>query len=398
MTINTIKENLKSIKSDNNIAFWNALIQEIISNSYNSYGLNYWDYDRFGKPRFTWKQEFKKNFIDCLNNLLSKSSKLSFLQDNSEKEKKKFSDLKIYLSGFYYLYNLLFDDYSKEILIKIIVYRIMGYEKVSMLSAKSSKINNKTLLFSLINKTKKRLKVKFNNWNLDFFELRAIGFPVNLYYVNAGVSATFILKQYEYKNKNTIIKANDGDYVIDSGGCWGDTALYFANEVGINGQVFTCEFIPSNLEIMKKNINLNPLLRERITIVENPLWEESEQSLYFMDNGPASRVAFSPESKSAIQVKTVTIDDLVKKYKIAKVNMIKMDIEGSELSALKGAVNTISKYRPKLALSVYHGLEDFEEIPRFLDTLNLGYRFYLDHFTLHLEETILFANVDFEEE
>ena len=53
-----------------------------------------------------------------------------------------------------------------------------------------------------------------------------------------------------------------GDYVIDAGGCYGDTALYFANEVGAKGKVFTYEFIPSNLTFLDKNISLNQLLEQ----------------------------------------------------------------------------------------------------------------------------------------
>jgi len=40
---------------------------------------------------------------------------------------------------------------------------------------------------------------------------------------------------------------------------------------------------------------------------------------------------------------------------------------------------------------VYHDFKDFWEIPQFLDRLVLGYRFYLQHFTIHGEETVLFA-------
>ena len=68
-----------------------------------------------------------------------------------------------------------------------------------------------------------------------------------------------------------------------------------------------------------------------------------------------------------------------------------MDIEGSELAALLGAEKTLCKFRPTLAVSVYHNLSDFWTIPRFVESLNLGYKFYLRHFTIHAEETVLFA-------
>ena len=68
-----------------------------------------------------------------------------------------------------------------------------------------------------------------------------------------------------------------------------------------------------------------------------------------------------------------------------------MDIEGAELKALHGAESTLRKFRPKLAISVYHQLVDIVEIPRYLARLGLEYKFYLGHYTIHLEETVLYA-------
>jgi hypothetical protein len=61
------------------------------------------------------------------------------------------------------------------------------------------------------------------------------------------------------------------------------------------------------------------------------------------------------------------------------------------LAALRGAEASIRKHRPKLAISVYHRLEDMETIPRYLAGLDLGYRFYLDHHTIYGNETVLFG-------
>ena len=57
----------------------------------------------------------------------------------------------------------------------------------------------------------------------------------------------------------------------------------------------------------------------------------------------------------------------------------------------KGAEESICRCQPKLAITVYHSLEDFWEIPKWIAQLELGYRFYLRHFTIHQEETVLFA-------
>jgi len=48
---------------------------------------------------------------------------------------------------------------------------------------------------------------------------------------------------------------------------------------------------------------------------------------------------------------------------------------------------------PKLAITAYHDFNDFWMIPQYLESLGLGYRFYLRHFTIHAEETVLFVSL-----
>ena len=85
------------------------------------------------------------------------------------------------------------------------------------------------------------------------------------------------------------------------------------------------------------------------------------------------------------------LDDLVTSGSIKKADFIKMDIEGAEQQALRGAEKSIRRFKPKLAITVYHSLEDFWEIPQWIAQLGLEYKLYLRHFTIHQEETVLFA-------
>ncbi len=57
--------------------------------------------------------------------------------------------------------------------------------------------------------------------------------------------------------------------------------------------------------------------------------------------------------------------------------MIKMDIEGQELNALKGMENVIKQHQPYLAICVYHKLGDILEIPQYIKSLCPQYKFYL---------------------
>lgn len=174
-----------------------------------------------------------------------------------------------------------------------------------------------------------------------------------------------------------------GDLVIDGGGCWGDTALSFAHAAGPGGRVRTFEFEPANLERLRGNLELNPELQARVDVDERALWNTSGEQLGAVAHGPGTAIAAGGE----LPVPSVAIDDLG----LARVDFIKLDVEGAELPALRGAEATLRRDRPRLAVSLYHRPEDWTTIPRYLDGLGLGYRFSLGHFTIHAEETVLFA-------
>ena len=75
-------------------------------------------------------------------------------------------------------------------------------------------------------------------------------------------------------------------------------------------------------------------------------------------------------------VKSAAIDDLVRRKTMESVDFIKLDIEGSELACLKGAQESIRRFKPKLAIASYHHIEDLWELPLFINSINSGYRFY----------------------
>lgn len=73
------------------------------------------------------------------------------------------------------------------------------------------------------------------------------------------------------------------------------------------------------------------------------------------------------------------------------VTFIKMDIEGAEYKAIKGAETIIRNYHPKLAISIYHNAEDIWELPRLIMTICPDYKLYLRHYSIAQAETVLYA-------
>jgi len=291
-----------------------------------------------------------------------------------------------------FLYNLLADEPSKALLVKLIAFRILGHRKVKLPRNNPAYWQGVDDL-AVTRTDGEPVKIKFMDATLAVHDLRRVGFGFSCHATLPGLACAILQKQYEYHVGGVHCKAEPCDVAIDAGCCWGETTMYFANEVGPTGHVVGFEFIPSNLEVLRRNIALNPHLKDRLSVVENPIWSTSGRKLIYVDWGPGSRVTDDPTQYHSPDgtTETVTIDETLEKLGLPRVDFIKMDIEGAELDALKGAEASIRRHRPKLAISLYHKPDDFETIPKYLAGLNLGYKFYLEHHTIYQNETVLFA-------
>jgi FkbM family methyltransferase len=278
-------------------------------------------------------------------------------------------------------YGLLEDEKSRDLFVKILAYRVQGSRHVRLPLNTAEYWKLRRSLDKYVEKRDSVVEIPILG-TLDLYNFRGI----RLHAHRVGILNAFLLEQYRCARAGIGLKP--GDVVVDAGGCWGDTALYFAQEAA---QVFCFECIPSNLKIMSENLALNPSLGAKIRVVQKALWNKSGDKMIFQETGPGSRAS---SDGTGVDVETQSLDDFVTVNSVKRVDFIKMDIEGAEPEALIGAERTIRKHRPQLAISLYHDLRHFALIPRWIDGLDLGYRLYLDHFTIHAEETVLFARSD----
>jgi len=207
-----------------------------------------------------------------------------------------------------------------------------------------------------------------------------------------SIAWSFLIRQYYLERNGIAVRPEPGDYAIDAGACFGDTALAFACSVGPGGRVFAFEVLGPHLDIIRHNVAQNPALADRIVLVPLGLGDRCNQSAKPIQTNGVLAPGFSLQGMSdPAAIPVTTIDRLVESGQIERVDFIKMDIEGYELKALRGATKTLCRFRPKLAISVYHRAADLYEIPTFLSRLGLGYKLLLEHYTIHAEETILYA-------
>jgi hypothetical protein len=98
---------------------------------------------------------------------------------------------------------------------------------------------------------------------------------------------------------------------------------------------------------------------------------DADEELHFGADGPF----FRAEQEGAQVIKCRKLDGL--NLEVIGRPLIKIDIEGSEMKALRGAKDFIEKYKPYLAVCVYHKEKDIFELPEYIKELYSGYRIYL---------------------
>jgi FkbM family methyltransferase len=283
----------------------------------------------------------------------------------------------------YQAYSLLEDEISRRLYLHLIAYRIGGHFSVKIPAGFLAEQEKIEAYRKLEKSSPSQLQVSGLLGVLNHFDLI---FENKRYKIDClGLEYCLARRQYFFSRELVCIAPNDGDYVIDGGACFGETALVFSNAVGDRGRVYAFEPVHEHLEILRFNIEQFPL-----------------KNVVLHESGLADQDVFAPPMKlekydPAFNVvnKTVplrTIDSLVEKGEIEKIDFIKLDVEGAELTAIQGGMKSIAKFKPKMAISLYHKPNDLFEIIIFLEQNFPFYKFYIEHYTIDFGETVLYCN------
>jgi FkbM family methyltransferase len=133
-----------------------------------------------------------------------------------------------------------------------------------------------------------------------------------------------------------------GDVVLDLGANIGYYTLLFARLVGDSGKVIAFEPDPGNFNLLRKNLHANGY---RNVILHNKAVADSNGTLRLHlceENKGDHRLYDSGDDRSSIAVETITIDDAIAGV-ADRVDLIKMDIQGSEPRALRGMQKTLAR-------------------------------------------------------
>jgi FkbM family methyltransferase len=164
-----------------------------------------------------------------------------------------------------------------------------------------------------------------------------------------------------------------GDIVLDCGanlGIFTHTAL--ASGAAL---VVAIEPAPDNVESLRRTY-AKEIAQGRVIVYAKGVWNKDDV-LVLHDGGSSldDSVVFGSKGKRpGVEVPLTTIDKLVAELNLARVDFIKMDIEGAERQAMDGARRTITNWHPRLAIATEHLPDDPERIPELVRRLWSGYR------------------------
>jgi FkbM family methyltransferase len=178
--------------------------------------------------------------------------------------------------------------------------------------------------------------------------------------------------------------------VIDAGANVGLFSV-FAGKLAPRGKVYAFEvaedgsaFVERNTRSMGNVVSVHMGLGDRET--DTPIIKSLD--------GPGGRMKdaslpdyFMPSQTVEQTARITTIDRFVAQNKIRKVDFIKMDTEGYEKQIIRGAAETIKKFKPVISASTYHFASDKEEIPRLVLSIEPSYKY--EYFNEAEEDIVL---------
>ncbi|MCE5306617.1 MAG: FkbM family methyltransferase [Acidobacteriales bacterium] len=188
------------------------------------------------------------------------------------------------------------------------------------------------------------------------------------------------LLTYLITDHNWVVQTNpenvvhEGDTVID---CGAHVGVYTAKALALGAaRVVSIEPDPGNLECLRRNLSAQ-IAAGRVIVVDQGVWS-SEGKLVLheaVDNSGMNSVV-DRAGGTDVAISVTTIDALVRRLNLPRVDYIKFDIEGAEREALRGGMSTLRSFRPRLMLDANHRPDDMQVLPALIRQAHADYRYH----------------------
>lgn len=230
--------------------------------------------------------------------------------------------------------------------------------KVNLVFRPLVKLNQKILGVGLgKSRAAKSLKNKLRHV-LDYFlthggplPIDAGGVKMYISHPSAGVSYLSKDRYMDYLFQRVVAP---GETVLDIGAQFGYYSLLAARKVGERGKVYAFEPEPANFELLRRNVELWG--HRTIITVNKAISDRNDKALLYVADSPGEHSLIQNDlhpQKRAIHAESTTIDTFLKNQ---PVHVIKIDIEGAEPLALRGAKTTIAQNDRLVIFTEFHPL------------------------------------------
>lgn len=182
-----------------------------------------------------------------------------------------------------------------------------------------------------------------------------------------------------------IFEFSNDEMFVDIGAYDGDTILKFVRTVN-NKYSKIIAFEPDSQSYKKLNRIILENDLKSISTFNNGIWNKKGK----LNFNAIGKIQSAICDKGSNEIDVDTLDNIL--FDIP-VTFIKMDIEGAEKEAIEGGKEIIKKYKPKLAICVYHKFEDMYEIPIMLKKLVPEYKIYFRCHVADLNEMVCYAHI-----
>ncbi|MBE9135939.1 FkbM family methyltransferase [Nodosilinea sp. LEGE 07088] len=215
---------------------------------------------------------------------------------------------------------------------------------------------------------------------------------VRCYPDSRSASAALYCGLYDHNEMSFLQRfLQDGDSFLDVGANIGVYTLLAAAK-SPTGHIYSIEALPRNVARLKENLTLNQF--DHVTVYELAISDsQGDVSLDLADGDSTPRIA-NQDFNRTLQVSTDTLDNLLHD-KSEELTLAKMDIEGAELLAFRGAHLLLQKHCPMVwILEINHQIQNFsytaEDLATLLDSYGYGlYSYSAEHnqvFSISLAE------------
>lgn len=241
----------------------------------------------------------------------------------------------------------LVSHFGTSILDNLIIQTLLGFEK------KSSKIID-----------------RLGNFSLE-------------YDINSGIGSAYFyngcFEEGEIAFFEKILKGIDSPVILDVGANIGTHSIRWA-KINRKTKVFAFEPSPTTAQMLEQNVERNRL-KDQIKVFATAVSESPGTARFYhcVDDAYSSlKDTGRYEVIDIIEVQVTTIDAFCKEQGLKKINLIKVDVEGFETEVIKGAIETLKKYKPELFIEIYAGTNSNKDPERTIKIIqDLGYHTFV---------------------